>query len=123
MKGKLKTKRFGALVDSLSSSSANHLGPYGGGKFREHSHMTFTEVGERNPKLAKGESSVKDIDNPEVGTFVDDICKWFFSSSRGISVALTEVKAFADLGEGLNEEKVVVGKVTCSVHSEEAVPL
>ena len=34
MKGKLKTKRFGALVDSLSSSSANHLGPYGGGKFR-----------------------------------------------------------------------------------------
>ena len=45
------------------------------------------------------------------------------SSSRGISVALSEVKAFADLGEGLNEEKVVVGKVTCSVHSEEAVPL
>ena len=34
MKGKLKTKRFGALVDSLSSASANHLGPYGGGKFR-----------------------------------------------------------------------------------------
>ena len=34
MKGKLKTKRFAALVESLSSSSANHLGPYGGGKFR-----------------------------------------------------------------------------------------
>ena len=50
-------------------------------------------------------------------------CEWSLSSSRGISVALSEVKAFADLGEGLNEEKVVVGKVTCSVHSEEAVPL
>ena len=59
MKGKLKTKRFGALVDSLSSSSANHLGPYGGGKFREHSHMTLTEVveGEGNPKIGKHWSS------------------------------------------------------------------
>ena len=79
MKGKLKTKRFGALVDSLSSASANHLGPYGGGKYS--------------------------------------------SSHGGSSVALTEVRAFADLEEGLNEEKVVVGKVTCSVHSDEAVPL
>ena len=34
MKGKLKTKRFGALVDSLSSNSANLLGPFGSGKFR-----------------------------------------------------------------------------------------
>ena len=78
MKGKLKTKRFNALVDSLNNSSSNHLGPYGGGKF---------------------------------------------SSSRGVSVALSEIKAFGDLAEGINEEKVAVGKVTCSVHSDEAVPL
>ena len=45
------------------------------------------------------------------------------SSSRAGSVALTEVTAFVDLAEGLNEEKVIVGKVTCSVHSDEAVPL
>ena len=38
------------------------------------------------------------------------------------SVRLTEVN-FSDLKEGLNEEKVVLGKVTCSVHSEESVPL
>ena len=35
MKGKLKTKRFNALVESLNSAPANHLGPYGGGKYRE----------------------------------------------------------------------------------------
>ena len=63
------------------------------------------------------------VARPKVGDFSGVKCEWSVSSSRGISVALSEVKAFADLGEGLNEEKVVVGKVTCSVHSEEAVPL
>jgi hypothetical protein len=46
----------------------------------------------------------------------------YSSASRG-SVSLDEVKSFSELKEGVNENKVVVGKVTCSVHSEEAVPL
>ncbi len=80
LKGKLKTKRFNALIESLNAEDKGdgHLGPYSGGSY---------------------------------------------STSRGGSVSLAEVKSFADLAEGVNENKVVVGKVTCSVHSEESVPL
>ncbi len=73
--GKLKTKRFNSLVESIDDSS---LGPYGGGHY--------------------------------------------MSATRGVSIGLTR-KDFKDLKEGLNVESVVLGKVICSVHSEETVPL
>ena len=42
--------------------------------------------------------------------------------STGRKEPLNEV-TFDDLKEGANEGKVVVGKVICSVHSEDTVPL
>ena len=38
------------------------------------------------------------------------------------TVSLSEVP-FSELKEGLNAEKVTLGRVICSVHSEEEVPL
>lgn len=75
-KGKLKTKRFNQLVDSLDS--AKGLGPYGGGSYA--------------------------------------------GPSGGAAVRLEEA-AFGDLAEGLNAGKVALGRVICSVHSDETVPL
>ncbi len=74
LKGKLKTKRFNALVEKLSS---NALGPYGGGSY---------------------------------------------TGGSGTEVKLEEV-GVAELKEGVNAEKVVLGTVICSVHNDNSVPL
>ena len=87
--GKLKTKRFNSLVDSINSKS---LGPFGYKTVSSNSAATTN----------KSESS-------DSGT------------SGGSTVKLTEID-FADLAAGNNEKKVVLGKVICSVHSEESVP-
>ncbi|GJQ77322.1 hypothetical protein Trydic_g20740 [Trypoxylus dichotomus] len=44
-----------------------------------------------------------------------------YTSSSGQTVKLDEVNV-SDLKPGINEEKVILGKVVCSVHNEEAVP-
>lgn len=44
-----------------------------------------------------------------------------YRSPSGASVNLTQV-AFSDLEDGLNKEKVILGKVICSVHTENSVP-
>ena len=44
------------------------------------------------------------------------------SASSGRKAPLKEVN-FEDLKSGTNEGQVVVGKVICSVHSEDTVPL
>ena len=70
MKGKLKTKRYNAMVQSIEASKG--LGP-------------LASCGRKEP---------------------------------------LKVVAFSDLSPGIiNEGKVVLGKVICSVHSEDAVPL
>eukprot|EP00095_Tigriopus_kingsejongensis_P002947 maker-scaffold2090_size21136-snap-gene-0.3 protein:Tk02947 transcript:maker-scaffold2090_size21136-snap-gene-0.3-mRNA-1 annotation:"tetratricopeptide repeat protein 5-like" len=73
LKGKLKTKRFHALIEGIQSK---HLGPYGGGKFLP---------------------------------------------SSGPGVELREVP-FDRLQEGLNEKKVILGKVIFSLQSLDGVP-
>lgn len=45
-----------------------------------------------------------------------------YTSSLGQTVKLIEAR-LNDLKEGLNEEKVVLGKVVCSVMNEDTVPL
>ena len=72
--GKLKTKRFNSLVESVDSK---RLGPYAGGQF---------------------------------------------STSSGKTAKLTEIK-FSQMAAGLNEEKVILGKVICSLQSLDGVPL
>ncbi len=94
LKGKLKTKRFNSLVDSLSSKS---LGPYGGGSYTGPSRMSAAAAATDS---ASGSSS----------------------SSSSSTVRLEEVP-FSGLKEGLNAEKVTLGRVICSVHSEDQVPL
>ena len=44
-----------------------------------------------------------------------------YSSSIGASVNLSPVN-FSDLRNGVNAEKVILGVVICSVHSEDSVP-
>ena len=68
MKGKLKTKRYNSMVNSIDSKNLGSL----------------TVPGRRE--------------------------------------SLQEV-TFTDLCPGINEGKVVLGKVICSVHSEDTVPL
>ena len=70
LKGKLKTKRYNAMVQAIDHSKG--LGP-------------LLAIGGRKEAL--------------------------------------KVITFADLCQGTNEAKVVLGKVICSVHSEDTVPL
>lgn len=62
--------------------------------------------------------SVKSIDLKQLGPYSGGS----YTSSTGQTVKLD----FADLKSlkpGVNEEKVVLGKVVCSVHNEDTVPL
>ena len=68
LKGKLKTKRYNAMVQSIDSKSLGH----------------FAAVGRKDPY---------------------------------------EEVTFSELNPGVNEGKVILGKVICSVHSEDTVPL
>lgn len=45
-----------------------------------------------------------------------------YTSSTGQTVKLEEI-SLHDLESGLNEEKVVLGKVVCTVQNEDSVPL
>lgn len=67
LKGKLKTKRYNAMVQSIDSKSLGH----------------FAAVGRKDPY---------------------------------------EEVTFSELNPGVNEGKVILGKVICSVHSEDTVP-
>lgn len=58
------------------------------------------------------------IDSRQLGPFAGGI----YTSSTGQTIKLAEI-ALNELKSGLNEEKVVLGKVVCSVHNEDTVPL
>jgi len=68
-------------------------------------------------KAKKINSMLEGLENKKLGPYSGGS----YTSPKGHSALLNHVK-FQDLRPGLNSEKVILGSVICSVHSEETVP-
>lgn len=61
---------------------------------------------------------LQSIDSKQLGPYTGGS----YTSTNGQSVKLTEVY-LSELKSGINLEKLVLGKVVCSVHNDDSVPL
>ncbi len=92
-------------MDSLSPKS---LGPYGGGSYTGPGRSTSGG----SEASSEGTST----------TAASAAATTTTTTTTTTTVPLAEAR-FADLKEGLNTEQVTLGRVICSIHSEEEVPL